>query len=81
MKIEIYGSGCAKCNAVENMIRHAVEEMKIDAEVIKVTDLQKMIEKGIMFTPVVFVDGVKKSEGKVPSINDVKKWLEEKNNE
>ena len=76
MKIEIYGSGCAKCKKTEEIVRKTVNELNIEAEISKIEDLQKIIDKGIMMTPAVAVDGVVKILGRVPSIQDVKKILQ-----
>ena len=75
MKIEIYGSGCAKCKKTEEIVRQAVNELNIEAEISKIEDLQKIIDKGIMMTPAVAIDGKIKILGRVPSIQDVKKIL------
>jgi len=76
MKIEIYGSGCAKCKKTEEIVRQAVNELNIKAEISKIEDLQKIIDKGIMMTPAVAVDGEIKILGRVPSTQDVKKILQ-----
>ena len=76
MKIEIYGSGCTKCKKTEEIVRQAVKELNIKAEISKIEDLQKIIDKGIMMTPAVAVDGVVKILGRVPSIQDVEKILQ-----
>ncbi len=76
MKIEIYGSGCAKCKKTEEIVRQAVKELNIKAEISKIEDMQKIIDKGIMMTPAVAVDGVVKILGRVPSIQDVEKILQ-----
>ena len=61
MKIEIYGSGCAKCKKTEEIVRQVVNELNIEAEISKIEDLQKIIDKGIMMTPAVAIDGVIKT--------------------
>ena len=76
MKIEIYGAGCAKCKNTEKIIRKVVNELNIKAEITKIEDLQKIIDKGIMMTPAVAVDGEIKILGRVPSTQDVKKILQ-----
>jgi small redox-active disulfide protein 2 len=76
MKIEIYGSGCAKCKKTEEIVRQVVKELNIKAEISKIEDLQKIIDKGIMMTPAVAVDGEIKILGRVPSTQDVKKILQ-----
>ena len=75
MKIEIFGSGCAKCNSTEKIIRKVVEELGISAEIVKVEDLQEIINRGVMMTPAVFVDGEAKIVGRVPSADEIKKLL------
>ena len=76
MKIEIYGSGCAKCKKTEEIVRQAVKELNIKAEISKIEDLQKIIDKGIMMIPAVAIDGEIKILGRVPSTQDVKKLLQ-----
>ena len=67
MKIEILGSGCAKCKALTEVVKNAVAKKGIFAEVEKVEDIQKIMEYGVMSTPAVVIDGVVKSTGKVLS--------------
>jgi small redox-active disulfide protein 2 len=52
-----------------------VKEEVIEAEVIKITDMDEIISRGVMMTPAVFVDGKLVSSGKVPSREDIRKWL------
>ena len=76
MKIEIFGPGCAKCNSLEKYVKDAVKELNlIDAEVLKVSDINAMVSRGVMFTPALFINGKKMSEGKVPSMEDIKSWI------
>ncbi len=75
MKIEILGTGCPKCKTTEKIVRKAVEELGIKAEIVKVDDLQKIVDRGVMMTPAVFVDGEAKIVGHVPSLEEVKKLL------
>ena len=76
MKIEILGSGCAKCKSVEKLVRDIVEELGIQAEIVKVEDLQEIINRGIMMTPAVFIDGEAKIVGRVPTADELKKLLQ-----
>ena len=75
MKIEILGTGCPKCKMLEANARKAVEELKIKAEIIKVTDIDKIIDYGVMSTPALVVDGKIKSYGKVADVEEIKKFL------
>ena len=75
MKIEVFGPGCPKCANTEKVIKTVLAELKHDAEVVKVTDIQEMVSRGVMFTPTVIIDGRKVCEGKVPTAEMVKEWL------
>jgi len=76
MKIEILGSGCAKCKSVEKLVRNIVDELGIQADIVKVEDLQEIVNRGIMMTPAVFIDGEAKIVGRVPTAEELKKLLE-----
>ena len=76
MKIEILGSGCAKCKSVEKLVRNIVEELGIKADIVKVEDLQEIVDRGIMMTPAVFIDGEAKIVGRVPTADELKKLLQ-----
>lgn len=75
MKIEILGTGCPKCKATEKIVRKVVEELGKKVDIIKVEDLQEIIDRGVMMTPAVVVDGEIKIVGHVPSTNEIKKLL------
>ncbi|WP_407356237.1 thioredoxin family protein [Methanolobus sp. WCC5] len=75
MKIEILGSGCAKCNKTKEIVEKAVDQAGIAAEIVKVQDMDSILAYGVMITPAVVVDGDVKIAGKVPSIEDVLKWI------
>ncbi|MFA5859678.1 MAG: thioredoxin family protein [Elusimicrobiota bacterium] len=75
MKIEVFGPGCQKCNKLGSMVDDVIKELNLAAEVVKVSDINTMVNRGVMFTPALFIDGVKKCEGKVPSYAEIKKML------
>ncbi|MBP7586001.1 MAG: TM0996/MTH895 family glutaredoxin-like protein [Spirochaetes bacterium] len=75
MKIEILGTGCAKCEKLEHLAREAVKELSSDAEITKVKDLNAIMAYGVMITPALVVDGEVKSAGKLPSKEEIKKWV------
>jgi small redox-active disulfide protein 2 len=77
MKIEILGTGCSKCRQTEKIVRRAVEETGVTAEVMKIEDLQDIIDRGVMMTPAVVVDGDVKIMGHIPSAEEVKKLLKQ----
>ncbi|ADE36329.1 thioredoxin family protein [Methanohalophilus mahii] len=75
MKIEILGTGCAKCKKTFEVVEKAVKEAGIEAEITKVEDINSVMDYGVMVTPAVVVDGDVKIAGKIPSIDDVKEWI------
>jgi len=75
MEIKVLGPGCAKCQKTADLVKEVVAEMRIDADIEKVTDLMEIAGYGIFSTPGVVVDGDVKCSGKVPKKADVEKWL------
>jgi small redox-active disulfide protein 2 len=75
MKIEVLGPGCPRCQKTEANVKTAVKELGVEAEVTKVTDIRAVAQKGVMMTPAVIVDGVVKSQGKIPTVPEIKAWL------
>jgi len=75
MIIKVLGSGCAKCKKLEENVRKAVTEQKIDATIEKVTDLQTIMLYGVMSTPALVVDDKVVSSGKLLSPDAIVKLL------
>jgi len=75
MVIKILGTGCPSCQKLERNTREAVCQMKLEAEVVKVTDLEKMMSYGLMSFPGLVVDEKLVSYGSIPSVEDIKKLL------
>ena len=75
MKVQILGSGCTKCKLLEQHAREAVAELGIQAEVEKVTDIDAIMEMGVMMTPALAIDGEVKSVGKVLTKDQVVSYL------
>ncbi len=71
MEIKVLGPGCAKCQQTEKIVKEAVAEAGVDAQVEKITDIMKIMTYGVMGTPAVVVDGQVKSSGKVPKKEEV----------
>jgi len=69
--IKILGTGCAKCKQTVALVNDVIAKNNIDAEVIKVEDIQKIMEYNILSTPAVVVDEVVKIKGKVPNENEI----------
>ena len=65
MKIEVLGTGCAKCRKQFNEATDAVEAAGVDAQVVKVEKIDEIMERGVMMTPSLVIDGKVVSSGKV----------------
>ncbi|OIO03051.1 thioredoxin family protein [Candidatus Desantisbacteria bacterium CG_4_10_14_0_8_um_filter_48_22] len=78
MKIEILGTGCPKCKKVTENAEAAVKELGIDVEIVKVQEINEIMKRGVMLTPAIAIEGEVKASGKIPSVDEIKKWLEEK---
>lgn len=74
-KIEILGAGCLKCQKTSQLIAKEVKKAEVEAEVVKVQELDEIINRGVMMTPAVIVDGELKSEGKIPSSKEIQSWF------
>ncbi|MDD4363993.1 MAG: thioredoxin family protein [Atribacterota bacterium] len=79
MKIEILGMGCPKCKKTFQNAQQAVEELGIEAEIIKVEDLDKITEYGVMMTPALVINGEVKVTGKIPGKEEIKDWIKKTN--
>jgi small redox-active disulfide protein 2 len=75
MQIRVLGPGCPKCRETEKLVREAVAEAGVVAEVVKVGDFREMAMLGVFATPAVVIDGAVKCSGQVPSKKDVLAWL------
>ncbi|MCG6911166.1 MAG: thioredoxin family protein [Deltaproteobacteria bacterium] len=75
MKLTIFGSGCAKCNLLTQHAEEAARELGAAYELQKVTDMNQIIDAGVMRTPALAVDDRIVIEGKVPSANELKQYL------
>ena len=75
MRIEILGIGCPKCKILYENAKKAAQEKGVQAEVIKVEDMDKITEYGVMMTPALVIDGEVKAVGKVSSSEEIKQWI------
>ncbi len=75
MEIKILGPGCPKCQQTEKVVKEALAEAGVSADIEKVTDAMKIAGYGVFGTPAVVVDGNVKLVGKIPTKEDVKAWI------
>jgi small redox-active disulfide protein 2 len=72
MNIKILGTGCPKCKLLEENARKAIQFAGIDASIEKVTEIEKIMDYGVMMTPALVIDGIVKSAGKVLTVEQIK---------
>ena len=75
MLIKILGSGCAKCNRLEQLTREVVAELGLAATFEHVTEMDKIMAYPIMTTPALVIDEEVKVSGRMPSRDEIKAWL------
>ena len=75
MKIEILGPGCPRCAKTAENVNKAVEKSGIQVEVVKISDLNKIMDYGVMMTPALVIDGEVKFSGKIPSVEEIEGLL------
>ena len=75
MDIKVLGPGCPKCQQTEKVVKEAVAEAGVNAQIEKVTDTMEIAGYGVFGTPAVVVDGDVKSVGKIPKKQDVISWI------
>ncbi|MFZ2888901.1 thioredoxin family protein [Sulfuricurvum sp.] len=71
MKIEILGTGCTKCKALEEATKQAVAQSGMFAQIEKVDDIMKIMEYNVMSTPGLVIDGKVVSTGKLLSVAEI----------
>jgi small redox-active disulfide protein 2 len=75
MEIKVLGPGCPKCQQTEKIVKEAVAEAGVTANLEEVADMMKIAGYGVFLTPAVVVDGQVKSVGKIPKKEEVLAWL------
>jgi len=75
VKIQILGTGCPKCKKTAENAKKAVEMSGADAEIVKVENINDIMEFGVMMTPALAIDGDVKVSGKIPSPEQIVEWI------
>lgn len=75
LTIKILGSGCANCKRLEAITRKVVENHHLDAEIIKVTDHNEIMQFPILSTPGLVLNEAVLSSGRIPSETEIENWL------
>jgi small redox-active disulfide protein 2 len=76
MEIKVFGPGCANCIKLEKVVVEVIREMGITEQVQKISDIKEMLSYGIMSTPALVIDGKVKFSGRIPSKDEIKKYLQ-----
>jgi small redox-active disulfide protein 2 len=77
VEIRILGPGCPRCGEVEKRTINVLAKLNVGADVQKVTDIKKIMEYKIFSTPGLVINGRVKSSGRIPSQEEIKRWIEE----
>lgn len=75
MKIEVLGTGCPKCNLLEQTARAAADKLGLSYELTHIKDINEIVRRGVMMTPALAINGQVKIMGKVPSADEIAKLL------
>lgn len=75
MKIEVLGSGCARCKSLMAEAEKAVAQSKTPVELTKVEDIEAIMGYGVMQTPALVIDGKIKSMGRIPQAAEIAAWI------
>ena len=78
INVEVFGPGCARCQATKEAVRQAIEAAGVEATLTHVSDPKEMAKNRMFFTPAVRVDGDMRSTGRVPTVEEISKWLIER---
>ncbi len=74
-KILILGTGCSKCRRLAEMAEFAAKDLKLDFDIEKVSDMNRILSFDVVSTPALVVDGEVKVAGRVPSVNEIKAMI------
>lgn len=75
LTVKILGSGCANCKKLEAVAREAATASQVEAEFLKVTDMQQIMAYDLLSTPGLVVNEKLVSSGRIPTVAEVQKWL------
>ncbi len=74
-KLQVLGTGCPKCKKLADLTDEAAKSLGLEYELVKVTDINEITSFGIMMTPGLAVDGTVKVSGRLPSLEEIKKFI------
>jgi len=78
LNIKVVGSGCANCTKLESLCKQVVHEQKLEAQIEKVTDINRFADLGVLMTPGLIVNDRVLSQGKIPTKSTLEHWLKDR---
>jgi small redox-active disulfide protein 2 len=75
MKIEVAGPGCPRCGTTAENVSRALKELGIDASVEKITDINVMLDRGVLQSPALIIDGRIVIQGRIPTVEQAKQFI------
>lgn len=75
--IKVLGPGCPKCKTTFHNVEAAVKQLGMEAEIIKIEDIEEMMKYNILTTPVLMIDDVVKIKGRIAQIDEIKEFLKQ----
>ena len=75
MKVQVLGTGCAKCTKLYDEAEKAIAEAGVEVELEKVESIAEIASFGVAMTPGLVIDGEVKSVGKIPKASTIAEWL------
>ena len=75
MEVKVLGGGCKNCHALERNTKEALQELNIDTEVIKVTEMADILKHGVMSTPALVIDGKIAASGRVMNKKEIVQYI------
>ncbi|KAF1073406.1 thioredoxin family protein [Methanogenium sp. MK-MG] len=75
--IEVLGTGCMKCKRLLKNVEKAVKEAGTETNIVKVEDINAIMDRGVMLTPALIIDGELKVSGRVADVKEISALLQE----
>ena len=80
MKIEVAGPGCPRCGATAENVAQALKDLGLEDAIEKITDINAMIDRGVLQSPALIINGAIVVQGKIPTVEQVKQFIAKANN-
>ena len=74
-QIKVLGPGCPKCKTTYNNVLEAIKQTGIEADVVKIEDIEEMMKYNVLTTPVLMIDDVAKVKGRIADVKEIKELL------